>query len=201
MDTENKKAIDLDALKKRFIDLCSKIDRPGMDELMSWLERSDFYTAPASTRFHGNYAGGLLEHSLNVYDKLSGIASRYPELKISKESVTIAALFHDITKANYYVVSSRNVKDEATGVWHKEPYYTTDDRLPLGHGEKSVIILQSFIKLTRDEIFAIRWHMGAWDNAVKGGDSGISRAFEMSPLAAMTHLADMEATYLVESRG
>lgn len=110
-------------------------------------------------------------------------------------------MFHDLTKVNYYTVSSRNVKDDVTGAWHKEPFYKTEDRLPLGHGEKSVIILQSFIKLTRDEIFAIRWHMGAWDCAVKGGDYGAGNAFEICPLAVMTHLADMEATYLVESRG
>lgn len=85
-----------------------------------------------------------------------------------------------------------------TGAWHKEPFYKTEDRLPLGHGEKSVIILQSFIKLTRDEIVAIRWHMGSFDCAVKGGDYGMGNAFETYPLAVMTHLADMEATYLVE---
>lgn len=103
-------------------------------------------------------------------------------------------------KVNYYTISSRNVKDEATGTWHKEPFYKVDDRLPLGHGEKSVIILQSFIKLTRDEIFAIRWHMGGFDSAAKGGDYGLSGAFEMCPLAVMTHLADMEATYLSERK-
>lgn len=104
----------------------------------------------------------------------------------------------DLTKVNYYTVSSRNVKDDVTGAWHKEPFYKTEDRLPLGHGEKSVIILQSFIKLTRDEIVAIRWHMGSFDCAVKGGDYGMGNAFETYPLAVMTHLADMEATYLVE---
>ena len=109
-------------------------------------------------------------------------------------------MFHDLTKVNYYTISSRNVKDEATGTWHKEPFYKVDDRLPLGHGEKSVIILQSFIKLTRDEIFAIRWHMGGFDSAAKGGDYGLSGAFEMCPLAVMTHLADMEATYLSERK-
>ena len=174
------------------------INRPGMEDLMAWLERSDFYTAPASTRFHGNYTGGLLEHSLNVYDKLSGFVARYPELEISPETVAVTALFHDLTKVNYYTVSSRNVKDDVTGAWHKEPFYKTEDRLPLGHGEKSVIILQSFIKLTRDEIVAIRWHMGSFDCAVKGGDYGMGNAFETYPLAVMTHLADMEATYLVE---
>lgn len=178
--------------------ICATINRPGMEDLMAWLERSDFYTAPASTRFHGNYTGGLLEHSLNVYDKLSGFVARYPELEISPETVAVTALFHDLTKVNYYTVSSRNVKDDVTGAWHKEPFYKTEDRLPLGHGEKSVIILQSFIKLTRDEIVAIRWHMGSFDCAVKGGDYGMGNAFETYPLAVMTHLADMEATYLVE---
>lgn len=187
-------------LKKRFVEICTMIDRPGMSELMTWLERSDFYTAPASSRFHGNHAGGLLEHSLNVYDKLSEYVSRYPELNIPYESVAVVALFHDLTKVNYYTISSRNVKDEATGTWHKEPFYKVDDRLPLEHGEKSVIILQSFIKLTRDEIFAIRWHMGGFDSAAKGGDYGLSGAFEMCPLAVMTHLADMEATYLSERK-
>ena len=159
MDVVNVESANLDDLKKRFVEICATINRPGMEDLMAWLERSDFYTAPASTRFHGNYTGGLLEHSLNVYDKLSGFVARYPELEISPETVAVTALFHDLTKVNYYTVSSRNVKDDVTGAWHKEPFYKTEDRLPLGHGEKSVIILQSFIKLTRDEIFAIRWHI------------------------------------------
>lgn len=198
MDVVNVESANLDDLKKRFVEICATINRPGMEDLMAWLERSDFYTAPASTRFHGNYTGGLLEHSLNVYDKLSGFVARYPELEISPETVAVTALFHDLTKVNYYTVSSRNVKDDVTGAWHKEPFYKTEDRLPLGHGEKSVIILQSFIKLTRDEIFAIRWHMGSFDCAVKGGDYSMGNAFETCPLAVMTHLADMEATYLVE---
>lgn len=196
----NDQGANIDELKQRFVEICASINRPGMDDLMAWLERSDFYTAPASSRFHGDYKGGLLEHSINVYDKLTGYVSRYPELEISPETVAVVALFHDLTKVNYYSVSTKNVKDDETGVWHKEPFYKTDDKLPLGHGEKSVIILQSFIKLTRDEIFAIRWHMGGFDNAVKGGDYGMGQAFELCPLAVMTHLADMEATYLVESR-
>ncbi len=189
-----------DELKTRFGQICACVKRPGMDALMNWLEHSDFYTAPASTRFHGNYAGGLLAHSLNVYDKLSEFVSKYPALGISDETVAIVALFHDLCKANFYMESTRNVKDESTGTWHKEPFYKIDDRLPLGHGEKSVIILQSFIKLTRDEIYAIRWHMGGFDCAVKGGDFSMSHAFEICPLAVMVHLADMEATYLTESK-
>lgn len=174
MDVVNVEIANLDDLKKRFVEICATINRPGMEDLMAWLERSDFYTAPASTRFHGNYTGGLLEHSINVYDKLSGFVARYPELEISPETVAVTALFHDLTKVNYYTVSSRNVKDDVTGAWHKEPFYKTEDRLPLGHGEKSVIVLQSFIKLTRDEIVAIRWHMGSFDCAVKGVDPSLN---------------------------
>ena len=158
MDVVNVESANLDDLKKRFVEICATINRPGMEDLMAWLERSDFYTAPASTRFHGNYTGGLLEHSLNVYDKLSGFVARYPELEISPETVAVTALFHDLTKVNYYTVSSRNVKDDVTGAWHK----------------------------------------GSFDCAVKGGDYGMGNAFETCPLAVMTHLADMEATYLVE---
>lgn len=206
MPTENNPK--LEELKNRFIGLCQTIQREGMDALMNWLEKSDFYTAPASSRFHGCYPGGLLEHSLNVYDALSGFVSRYPDLEIDPESVAIVALFHDLTKANYYTVDYKNVKvySEAGSKkdergyfdWVAEPYYKVDDRLPLGHGEKSVIILQSFIKLKRDEIFAIRFHMGAFDAAFKGGDNSMGAAFDMSPLAVMAHLADMEATYLIE---
>lgn len=205
-----KKGVDLDALKQRFIEICATINRSGMEELMGWLERSDFYTAPASTRFHGSYKGGLLEHSLNVYDKLSGSVSRYPELGISPETVAVTALFHDLCKVNNYISDFKNVKvysehgskNDAKGRfdWEMQPTFKTEDRLPLGHGEKSVIILQSYIKLTRDEIYAIRWHMGSFDSAVKGGDYGMGNAFELCPLAVMTHLADMEATYLVEGK-
>ena len=201
---------DHEELKQRFIDICGTINRPGMEDLMKWLENSDFYVAPASSHYHGCYAGGLLEHSLNVYDTLSALVARYPELGISAESVAVVALFHDLTKVNYYykdfknvkVYSEHGLKHDANGNfnWESQPTYKVDDKMPLGHGEKSVIILQSFIKLTRDEVYAIRRHMGAFDAAVKGGDSGMNKAFELCPLAAMAHLADMEATYLLEAR-
>lgn len=186
-------------LKERFISVCqSEIKREGVDNLLQWLEGSDFYTAPASTRFHGNYECGLLEHSLNVYDALKELANIHSEYQISAESLAIAALFHDLCKVNYYTVSSRNVKDEKTGQWHKEPFYKTDDQYPVGHGEKSVIILMKYMKLTDDEIYAIRWHMGGFDSAVKGGDFGSGKAYEMCPLAVLLHLADMTASYLME---
>ncbi len=188
-------------LKDRFLSVCkNKIHRQGIDSILRWLEDTDFYTAPASTRFHGNYEQGLVEHSLNVYDALIQLAALHPTYKISDESIAITALFHDLCKANFYMESTRNVKDESTGTWHKKPFYKIDDRLPLGHGEKSVIILLKHMALTDDEIYAIRWHMSGFDCAVKGGDFGCSKAYETCPLAVLLHMADMTASYLMEDR-
>ncbi len=200
---------ELQELKSRFFDICSSVNRPGMDELLKWLEKTDFFVAPASTKFHGNYKGGLLEHSLHVYDKAAELCAKYPDIEISSDSIVIAALFHDLTKANYYVQDFKNVKVYKDGGtrhdehgafdWETQPYYKVDDRLPLGHGEKSVIILQSFIKLSRDEIYAIRWHMGGFDSAVKGGDYAMSKAYEICPFAVILHMADIESSYLLET--
>lgn len=193
---------DLNAMRDRFIQICQRqIKRSGIVELLRYMDlETDFFTAPASTKYHGNYRGGLLEHSLNVYDALKKLNSLFPDLNISEESIAICALFHDLCKANYYTESTRNVKDDATGKWSKVPYYTTDDQFPIGHGEKSVILLMKYIKLNDDEIYAIRWHMGGFDSATKGGDYGESKAYENCPLAVMLHLADMMASYLMESR-
>lgn len=189
-------------LKTRFVDICRKdIKREGLDELLDWLEHSDFFTAPASSKYHGAYAGGLVEHSLNVYDCLKSLIGKYPDLGIDDETIAICALFHDICKANYYKIGTRNVKDDITGQWYKKEIYEIDERFPIGHGEKSCIILQWFLKrLTVDELLAIRYHMGGFDAIVKGGDFGMSKAYEMTPIAPLLHLADMEATYLIESR-
>lgn len=193
--------MDIQALKDKFLTICKeKINREGINELLDWLEKSDFFYAPASTRFHGSYAGGLVYHSLNVYECLLRIAEKYPKLNISDETIAICSLFHDLCKANYYKVGTRNVKDEETGQWYKKEVYEVDERFPIGHGEKSCIIIQWFLKeLSVDELLAIRHHMGGFDAAAKGGDFSMSKAYEMCPLAAMLHLADMEATYLLEA--
>ncbi len=186
-------------LKQEFLDICKKnIKREGIDELLKWICSSDFFQAPASTKFHGSHPGGLVEHSLNVYRCLAKIVERYPDAKISPETVAITALFHDICKAHYYKVGTRNVKDE-NGQWTTKEVYEVDERFPIGHGEKSCIILQWFLKqLSVDELLAIRFHMGGFDPLVKGGDQSISRAYTACPLAVMLHLADLEATYLLE---
>ena len=185
--------------KQRFLEICNtEIKREGLSKLLDWLEKSDFYEAPASTKYHGNYAGGLLKHSLNVYDCLKRIASHYEDKNISAESIAIAALFHDVCKVNFYQKGYRNVKDDH-GKWVQKEIYEINEKFPIGHGEKSCIILQWFFgKLEIHELLAIRYQMGSFDAAVKGGDFGISKAYEMAPLAAMLHLADLEATYLLE---
>ena len=178
-----------------------KITREGADKLLDFLVKSDFFTAPASTRYHGAHEGGLLEHSLNVYDCLVDILNR-PRMKelygieYSDESIAIAGLLHDICKVNFYKTSFRNVKDE-NGKWVSAPYYTIEDNLPYGHGEKSVYIVSGFMRLTRDEAFAIRYHMGFSGTE---DTNNVGRALEMFPLAYAVCCADMEAAFLMEGK-
>ena len=177
------------------------IQRRGADRLLEWLDSdaSDFFTAPSSTRFHGAYEGGLVEHSLNVYECLKDYLNR-PRTKelygmdYTPETIAVTALLHDICKVGFYAVDYRNAKNEQ-GVWEKVPYYTVRDTLPYGHGEKSVYMIQSFMRLTRDEAFAIRYHMGFSGNEDK---NSVGRALEMFPLALAVNVADMEATYYLE---
>ena len=190
--------------KERFLQIYhEKIHREGADRFLEFLEgkTSDFFTAPASSRFHNAKAGGLLEHSLNVYDCLVDYLSRERVrdtygLQYSEESVAIAALLHDVCKINCYKTSTRNVKDE-NGKWTQVPFYEFDDHLPYGHGEKSVYIISGFMKLTRDEAFAIRYHMGFSGN---DDERNVGRALEMFPLATALFVADMEATFFVEAK-
>jgi hypothetical protein len=188
--------------RERFISIYKdKIKRDGADAFLEWLsgDKSDFFTAPASTRYHNNCPGGLVSHSLNVYDCLCDYMSRESIKKaigyeISDESIAIAALLHDVCKVNFYKESTRNVKDE-TGTWIKVPYYEIDDKLPYGHGEKSVYVIGGFMRLTREEAFAIRYHMGF---SSKEEARDVSAAFSMFPLAFALSVADQEATFLIE---
>ena len=157
-------------------------------------ESTDFFTAPASTRFHGDHEGGLLEHSLKVYEILNEKLKHTPiEMNIPDDTIKIAALLHDICKVNFYKVSYRNAKNEL-GVWEKVPYYTIEDTIPYGHGEKSVMMITEYMKLTVEEKYAIRWHMGL--SEPKEQYTTIGNAFTRYPLALMLFEADLEATYL-----
>lgn len=187
--------------KEEFLEIFSKtITRNGSKQLLQWLEASDFFEAPASTRFHGSYEGGLLEHSLNVYRCLENLVESFGyHDHFSSETVAIVSLLHDVCKIHFYKKGVRNVKED--GRWIQKEVFEIDERFPCGHGEKSVIILQKFIDLSPDEIYAIRAHMGGFDTSVKGGDYFIGKIFEKCPLAVLTHMADMSATYLMEGKG
>lgn len=186
--------------KKDFIRLLRDTKRAGIEDLIKWLDtETDFFTAPASTKYHLNCKGGLLQHSLNVLDQLVVQASmEVSDDDISQElmnSIVIVSLLHDVCKANFYIEKEKNVKNEK-GNWVKEPFYTINDSFPVGHGEKSVILIQKFIDLTDDEILAIRWHMGAFEP--KESYNSLSNAFNKSWLALDLHIADLKATYINE---
>ena len=186
--------------RDRFINIFkTKIKREGADKLLDYLMSSDFFSAPASARYHSAYEGGLLDHSLNVYDCLCAYLNRdYArekfKLSYSEETIAIVSLLHDICKVNVYKPGYRNVKNEQ-GKWEQVPTFEFDDKLPYGHGEKSVYMITPFMKLTREEAFAIRYHMG-FSNV--DDQRNVGKAFEMFPLAFALSTADMEATYYIE---
>lgn len=181
--------------KERFLELCARVKREGMDDLLAWLEKSDFFYAPASTRFHGACPGGLLTHSLNVYNELERLLAAYPEVEVPEESAIIAALFHDVCKVGLYTSEKRNRKNEH-GQWESYDAYKVEEKFCYGgHGSKSVFILQNYIKLTPDEAVAINAHTGPWD-----GNTNVGSAYEQRPFAWLVHVADEAATYIREGK-
>jgi len=174
----------------------SKITRKGGAELLEWLNTTDFFTAPASTKFHCACEGGLVQHSVNVYNVM--VEKHFDPETDSEESFAICGLLHDVCKAQFYKVSSRNVKNEETGAWEKQPYFSVEDSFPYGHGEKSVFLIERFLRLKTSEAMAIRWHMGGFDDTAKAGNFAIGQAYERYPIAVKLHLADLESTYLRE---
>lgn len=190
-------------MEKRFTEIWTQaVKRKGADTLLAWLKTSDFFRAPASTKFHGSYAGGLCEHSVHVYDRLVELvnATMPEDQRPSDETIAIVALCHDLCKTNVYGVELRNRKNEQTGQWEKYPAYTFEDKLGMGHGEASMYIASSFMVLSREEALAIRWHMGFSDCAVKGGERAINTAWEQYPLGMLLHAADLAATFMDEAR-
>ena len=178
-------------MKNRYIELWKIVERDGVNELLEWLETTDFYTAPCSTKYHLAREGGLLEHSLNVF-----YCTRGPD----DESKVICALGHDFCKINFYIQEMRNVKEN--GAWVQKPYFTVKDQFPYGHGEKSALLVNRFIKLKPSEHMAIRWHMGGFTPGIQDYSlsSAMSEAFKNYPLAVLLHMADMEASYLMENK-
>lgn len=191
-------------IKDEFLEIYkTNIKREGADKLLEYLlsPKSDFFSAPASTKYHSAYEGGLAQHSINVYHCLCDYLERQRvkevyHLTADGETAAVIALLHDICKVNFYKVDYRNSKNEQ-GVWEKVPYYRIDDQLPYGHGEKSVYIISGFMRLSREEAIAIRYHMGF--SGIEDRNS-IGSAFEKWPLAFALSTADMEASYFLESR-
>lgn len=182
--------------KEEFLRIYNEnIKRKGADKLLDWLLNTDFFTAPASTKFHCACEGGLVMHSVSVYKVLR--SKYFTEGVDNEESFAICALLHDLCKAQFYKKSTRNVKNEQTGQWEKVPYFSIEDAFPYGHGEKSVFLIERFIKLKTEEAVAIRWHMGGFDESAKSGFA-LSQAFDKYPLAVKLHLSDLESTYLHE---
>ena len=201
-------------LRDRFIELLRSTKREGIDSVIAFLCTSDFFTAPASTKYHSCHEGGLAEHSMKVYERLKAKVEGGFYGEYSEDTVIIAALLHDIRKANMYITelknrktydsekvsaaSFREIKHDSNGdfIWETVPSYSVDDKAPLGHGDKSVIILQSYIKLKKEELYSIRWHMGFTEP--KEMYNQVSATFKEYPLALALHEADLEATYILE---
>jgi hypothetical protein len=199
----------IEGLRNNYLNLLGDVKREGMDQFIQWLVHTDFFEAPASANGHDNYEGGLVEHSLKVYQILVNLVGVKREVypSTNPETLTLVALTHDICKANFYKASWKNQKridengkDVLDGrdkpIWDRVPYFTIEDQCPLGHGEKSVIVLQRFMRLTDEEIFAIRWHMGGFDDAARSyaGGLALGNAIQKYPLIAFLHCADLLAT-------
>lgn len=180
-------------MRERFIALLRETGRPGMDDLIEWLKETDFFTAPASTQYHGSHEGGLLQHSLTVLDQACEFARAWPVSVLSK-SIVLCALLHDVCKIGMYRRGTRNVK--VNGKWEQKEVweYVPEDDFPYGHGEKSVELIRRYIDLSPEEALAIRWHMGPWEECDK---RSCSKAME-SPLVLLVHMADMMASKLLE---
>lgn len=185
-------------IKAEFLTEAAIIKREGIKDLMAWLESTDFFTAPSSSRYHGAFEGGLAMHSLNVYRRLKDLNEFYDMdgARCSRESEAIVALFHDLCKVGCYKVSSRNVKNDKTGQWEKVPFYKFEEDFPFGgHGSKSVYLVQHFMKLEPEEAAAINCHMGSWDTSNYGRPGDV---FQTNKLAWLLHVADEAATYIDE---
>ena len=173
------------------------IHRDGINDLMAWLGGTDFYDAPASTKYHLNRKHGLCLHSCNVFDRLTVLCGEEEKqnesFTASAESIAIVGLFHDLCKVNYYKLNMRDKKID--GKWQKVPLYEIDEEFPLGHGEKSLYIVSGFMKLKEEEALAIRWHMGPWEEK---DYRTMQLAMQKYPLVVLTQTADLMATYIDE---
>lgn len=184
--------------KQEFEKEAKSIKRAGINELLIHLEKTDFFTAPASTHFHGAHDEGLLLHSLSVLDVMTDF-DKVLGLETERSKLVTCALFHDVCKANFYAKEIRNKKID--GKWHEVEVWAVKDQFPMGHGEKSLFIIQKFISLDDDEALAIRWHMGSYDPGVHfnyPSGAACSQAMRQNKLLPLLTSADLAASYLIE---
>ena len=184
--------------REKFTEIYNQyITRPGAKELFQWLESTDFFDAPASSRFHNDHPGGLCEHSVHVWEELVRLLKAYPEIKVSGETAAIVSLLHDLCKIGVYKTELKNKK--VNGVWVQQPAYVFQEDFCFGgHGSKSVYLAQKYIDLTEEEAVAINCHMGPWDRSP--GDYSLGSAYDAYPIAWLLHVADESATYVREKK-
>lgn len=182
----------LSDMKERFVDTLRNTERNGMEDLLTWLDTTDFYVAPASTARHGAIEGGLLLHSLEVHRYMKNFCKPFED-QIPEDSIAITALLHDVCKVNFYGKRVRNVKIPGERRWEEQESFCIEDQFPLGHGEKSMFLVERYVHLRDEEALAIRWHMGGFDDAARqyAGGRSLSAAFEMSKLTVALHVADL----------
>lgn len=207
--------INLAKNKEEFESLVRKyIKRDGVEKLLAWLDSTDFYSAPASTKYHLCVEGGLCQHSLNVFYTMVDLCNHYWQKEESDENIyngentdvdgafnmeniAVVALLHDICKANCYVKDWKNVK--VNGKWEQQEYWKWDEQFVYGHGSKSVYIIQQYMRLYIDEAQAIRFHMGGREDPLSEFyERQYSSVFDNSKFAVMLYLADNYATFLIE---
>lgn len=197
MDKKSKQEL-IDYNRCETIRLLRQTGREGIEGLITFLNQSDFFTAPASTRYHLAEEGGLAEHSLNVYHSLMNFFQKgYFEAVDGWKSIVICGLMHDLCKANTYKIEQRWRKNDKNE-WEQYNAYTVDEELPYGHGSKSAYILDQFILLEQEEAQAIRAHMGFSDASFKGGDRTVANIFAKNELALYLSFADQVATFIKE---
>ncbi len=185
-----------------YLEMWEPVKRAGKADFLEWLDRTDFYSAPCSTKHHLAEKEGLVVHSIHVAKGTQSFCKLYKNIvQIPEESQLIVSLTHDVCKANFYKESTRNVQGE-DGKWNKVPFYVVEDKCPYGHGEKSAMLVSSFMKLTMEEQMAIRWHMGGFTSGIQDYQlsGALSKAFAEYPLAFILHMADMHATYMMERK-
>lgn len=185
---------EMKANKAKIIELLKSTNRPGMDRLISWIETTDFFEAPASTKYHLHCKGGLAKHSLNVYERLKAKVD-CGLVNLKPETIIITSLLHDLCKANFYTLQKRNRKID--GQWQEVEEWGVEDKFPVGHGEKSCYLIQSCIRLSPEEYAMIRLHMGRESD--KGTDP-FSASAAIFPGVAAIHTADLESAFIIEAR-